>query len=64
MLTEIAMFKELTCVVTGAAGFIGSTMVDRLLNQGYKVIGVDNFSTGQRRFLEEALSNINFKLYE
>ena len=51
-------------VVTGAGGFIGSTLVDRLLQSGHKVIGVDNFSTGLRRFLLEALSNPNFKLYE
>jgi UDP-glucose 4-epimerase len=51
-------------IVTGAAGFIGSTLVDRLLGRGYKVIGIDNFSTGQRRFLEGALKNANFSLVE
>jgi UDP-glucose 4-epimerase len=49
-------------IVTGAAGFIGSTLVDRLLLLGYSVIGVDNFSTGQRRFLDGALLNPNFTL--
>ena len=53
-----------TFVVTGCAGFIGSNLVDRLLNNGHAVIGVDNFSTGQRRFLEGALANPNFKLAE
>lgn len=51
-------------VVTGCAGFIGSSLVDRLLVQGHRVTGVDNFSTGQRRFLESALKNPSFKLIE
>lgn len=51
-------------IVTGCAGFIGSTLVDRLLMDGHAVIGVDNFSTGQRRFLQSALTNPNFTLFE
>ncbi len=51
-------------IITGCAGFIGSSMVDRLLAQGYRVTGVDNFSTGQRPFLEGALKNQAFKLVE
>jgi UDP-glucose 4-epimerase len=51
-------------IVTGCAGFIGSNLVDRLLARGYKVVGVDNFSTGQHRFLENALAQPNFQLYE
>lgn len=51
-------------VVTGCGGFIGSTLVDRLLVSGETVVGVDNFSTGQRRFLETALQNPNFRLFE
>ena len=51
-------------VVTGCAGFIGSTLVDRLLVSGETVVGVDNFSTGQRRFLKTAFQNPNFRLFE
>ena len=50
--------------ITGCAGFIGSNLVDRLLSEGHEVIGYDNFSTGRRKFLENALSNKNFTLNE
>jgi UDP-glucose 4-epimerase len=51
-------------IVTGAAGFIGSNLVDRLLSNQHSVLGIDNFSTGQRSFLSDALKNPNFKLIE
>jgi UDP-glucose 4-epimerase len=50
--------------VTGAAGFIGSNLVDRVLEAGKTVVGWDNFSTGQRTFLQSALTNPRFKLIE
>jgi len=49
-------------VVTGAAGFIGSTLVDSLLDQGIEVLGIDNFSTGRIEFLKNAQSNPKFTL--
>jgi UDP-glucose 4-epimerase len=51
-------------IVTGCAGFIGSTLVDRLLGEGHEVTGIDNFSTGQHRFIEGALANPSFRLME
>ena len=50
--------------VTGAAGFIGSHMVDRLLSSGHSVVGFDNMSTGQRRFLGSALAHPQFTFHE
>lgn len=52
------------CFVTGAAGFIGSNLVDRLLAAGHAVVGYDNFSTGQRRFLAGASMLPQFELVE
>jgi UDP-glucose 4-epimerase len=48
--------------VTGAAGFIGSSLTDLLLAQGKKVVGWDNFSTGQPEFLAAAEKHPQFRL--
>lgn len=48
------------CLVTGAAGFIGSHISDALLARGDTVVGLDNLSTGQERFLEEARRSTRF----
>ncbi len=48
------------CVVTGGAGFIGSHLVDALLEKGYRVIVLDNLLTGKEDNLSEAKKNPQF----
>jgi len=48
--------------ITGAGGFIGSNLTDRLLSEGVQVVGWDNFSSGQERFLDGALHHPSFEL--
>jgi UDP-glucose 4-epimerase len=48
--------------VTGCAGFIGSNLVDCLLANGHTVVGYDNFSTGQEKFIAPALQSPGFTL--
>ncbi|WP_404422613.1 NAD-dependent epimerase/dehydratase family protein [Nibricoccus sp. IMCC34717] len=50
--------------VTGASGFIGSNLVDRLLANGVEVVGWDNLSTGLPRFLDGARANPKFKFIQ
>ena len=52
------------CIVTGCAGFIGSNLVDELLAKNHTVIGIDNLSTGNLLFLENAKKNTRFNFIE
>lgn len=49
-------------LVTGAAGFLGAHLCDRLISDGHEVLGVDNFFTGSRRNVSHLLSHPNFEL--
>jgi UDP-glucose 4-epimerase len=46
--------------LTGAAGFIGSNLIDRLMAHNIEVIGWDNLSTGNLKFLNCVINNPNF----
>lgn len=51
-------------LVTGAAGFIGSNLVEAILKLGYQVRGLDNFSTGKRENVDLFKENPNFEFIE
>jgi len=47
--------------ITGGAGFIGSHLVDKLIEKDYKITVYDNLSSGKKQFLDKYLQNKNFK---
>ncbi|MDQ2626910.1 MAG: GDP-mannose 4,6-dehydratase [Actinomycetota bacterium] len=51
-------------LVTGAAGFIGSTLVDRLRADGHPVVGLDNFATGRATNIEHLAGDADFSFVE
>jgi dTDP-glucose 4,6-dehydratase len=53
-----------TALVTGAAGFLGSHLCEKMLEHGCRVIGVDNFITGAQRNIEHLLGRDDFELRE
>ena len=56
------MPSELRVLVTGGAGFIGSHLCERLLQEGHEVLCVDNLYTGARRNVHRLLANPRFEL--
>jgi len=60
MLDTYAMKR--IAIVTGACGFIGSHLVDELLEHGYRVIGIDNLRTGRRENIAAAMVHSDFRL--
>ncbi len=50
--------------ITGGAGFIGSNLADRLIAEGVEVVVVDDFRTGRREFLADALNRPGVRLIE
>ena len=51
-------------LITGAAGFLGSHLCDRFIKEGFHVIGMDNFITGDKKNLQHLESNPNFEFIE
>jgi len=59
------MFMEKkTTLITGAAGFLGSHLCDRFINEGHHVIAMDNLITGDIKNIERHFSNKNFEFIE
>lgn len=58
------MAEKIVSVVTGGAGFLGSHLCDRLLNEGHSVICLDNLITGNIDNIAHLLGNENFKFYK
>ncbi len=51
-------------LVTGGAGFIGSHLIDELIDIGYEIDCIDNFSTGKKECIQHHLGEKNFRLIE
>lgn len=51
-------------IVTGAAGFIASTLIPRLLEEGHSVVGMDNLFLGRREYLSSSIQNERFEFIE
>lgn len=57
------MNKDKRILITGAAGFIGSHLCDRFVNEGFQVIGMDNLITGDMKNIEHLFPQPNFQFY-
>jgi dTDP-glucose 4,6-dehydratase len=53
-----------TVLITGAAGFLGSHLCDRFINEGFRVIGIDNLITGDMKNIEHLFKEPNFEFVE
>lgn len=60
MATTMQDYSKRTVLVTGGAGFLGSHLCERLLDQGHEVLCVDNFFTGSKRNIAHLLQHPNF----
>ena len=56
------MKDNITNIVTGGAGFLGSHLIDKLIINGEKVICIDNFVSGNKKNIQQWVKHPNFKL--
>ena len=53
-----------TVLITGAAGFLGSHLCDRFIGEGFQVIGIDNYITGDQNNIQHLFNHPNFEFIE
>jgi UDP-N-acetylglucosamine 4-epimerase len=54
-LKENSEIKKLKILITGVAGFIGSNLLEFLLKEGFRIVGIDNFSTGSKENIDDSI---------
>ena len=52
--------KKKIILITGAAGMMGSELIEKLINDNYLIIGIDNFRLGKKKFIKNYLKLKNF----
>jgi UDP-glucose 4-epimerase len=62
--TEYWRYKVKNCIVTGAAGFIGSHICDELIKRGHNVVAIDNMLSGKMENINHLLNNERFEFVE
>jgi UDP-glucuronate decarboxylase len=63
VIMRINKYDRPRALVTGGAGFLGSHLCERLLDEGYYTICLDNYFTGQRRNIYHLMENRNFEVF-
>lgn len=56
--------KHKKILITGVAGFLGSNLLSKLLQEGHSVVGIDNLSMGRSENIQDYLDHTNFVFLE